>query len=55
MWSQESLTLDESFTSLGKHKPSVSFGALPAPDEGINDLKESFNLGDFPALDYWPP
>ena len=54
MWSQESLKLDESFTSLGKHKPSVSFGALPAPDEGINDLKESFNLGGFPTLDYWP-
>ena len=39
----------ESFTSLGKHKHSVSFGALPATDEGIDDLEESFNLGGFPA------
>ena len=51
VWSQESLKLDESFTSLGKHKHSVSFGGLPAADEGIDDLEESFNLGGFPALD----
>ena len=47
VWSQESLKLDESFTSLGKHKHSVSFGALPAPEEGIDDLEESFNLAVF--------
>lgn len=55
VWSQESLKLDESFTSLGKHKHSVSFGALPAADEGIDDLEESFNLGGFPALDIGRP
>lgn len=42
--SQESLKLDESFTSLAKHKYSVSFGALSVADEGIDDLEESFNL-----------
>ena len=47
--------MDESFTSLGKHKHSVSFGALPAADEGIADLEESFNLGGFPALDVGRP
>lgn len=51
VWSQESLKLDESFTSPGKHKHSVSFGGLPATDEGIDDLEASFNLGGFPALD----
>ena len=51
VWSQESLKLNESFTSLGNHKHSVSFGAIPAPDEGIDDLEESFNLGGFPAMD----
>ena len=55
VWSQESLKLDESFTSLGKYKHSVSFGALPATDEGIDDLEESFNLGGFPALDIGRP
>jgi len=55
VWSQESLTLDESFTSHGKHKHSVSFGALPAADEGIDDLEESFNLDGFPALDIGRP
>ena len=51
VWSQESLKLDESFTNLGKHKHSVSIGALPAAD----DLEESFNLGGFPALDIGRP
>ena len=55
VWSQESLKLDESFTSLGKPKHSASFGALPAPDGGIDDLEESFNLGGFPALDIGRP
>lgn len=56
LWSQESLKLDESFTSLGKHKHSVSFGGLPAADEGIDDLlDESLNLGGFPALDIGRP
>ena len=50
MWSQESLKLDKSFTSLGKHKYSASFGAVPAADEGTDDLEESYNLGGFPAL-----
>lgn len=53
--SQESLKLDESFTSLAKHKYSVSFGALSVADEGIDDLEESFNLGGFPALDIGRP
>ena len=55
VWSQESLKLDESFTKFGKLKHSVSFGALPATDEGIFDLKETFNLGGFPALDISRP
>jgi len=55
VWSQESLKLDESFTSLGKHKHSVSFNALPVADGGIDDLEESFNLGGFPALDVGRP
>ena len=55
VWSQESLKLDESFTSLGKYKHSVSFGALPVTDEGVDDLEESFNLGGFPALDIGRP
>jgi len=53
VWSQESLKLDESFTSLGKHKHSVSFGALPAAEE--DDLEESFNLGGYSGAEYWPP
>jgi len=32
VWSQESLKLEESFTSLGKHKHSVNFGAFPVAD-----------------------
>jgi len=55
VWSQESLKLDESFTSLGKHKHSVSFGALPAANEGTDDLEESFNLGGFTSLDVGRP
>jgi len=55
VWSQDSLKLDENFTSLAKHKHFVSFGALPVADEGIDDLEESFNLGGFPALDVGPP
>ena len=55
VWSQESLKLDESFTSLGKYKHSVSFGALLATDEGVDDLEESFNFGGFPALDIARP
>ena len=55
VWSKESLKLDESFTSLGKQKHSVSFSALPAADGGIDDLEESFNLGGFPALDVGRP
>ena len=55
VWSQESLKPDESFTSLEKPKHSASFGALPAADEGIDDLEESFNLGGFPALDIGRP
>ena len=55
VWSQEILQLDEGFTSLGKHKNSVSFGALPAADEGIDDLEESFNLGGFPEQDIGRP
>ena len=49
VWSQESLKPDESFTNLGNHEHSVSFGALPATNE------ESFNLGGFPALDIGRP
>ena len=30
---------------------SILFGVLPAAYEGIDDRKESFNLGGFPALD----
>jgi len=52
---QESLKQDESFTSLGKHKHYVSFGALPAADEGTDDLEESFNLVRYSALDVGRP
>lgn len=55
VWSQESLKLDESFTSHGKRKHSVSFGALPAADEGLDELEDSLNLGGFPALDVGRP
>ena len=51
VWSQESLKLNESFTSIGKNKHSTSFSGLPAKDEGIDNLDESFNLGGFPVLD----
>ena len=34
---------------------SILFGVLPADYEGIDDLKESFNLGGFPALDVGRP
>lgn len=47
--------MDESFKNLGKHKQSISFGALPAADEGVDDLAESFKLGGFPALDVGRP
>ena len=34
---------------------SILFGVPPAAYEGIDDLKESFNLGGFPALDIGRP
>ena len=55
VWSQESLKLDESFTSLGKPKHSHSFSGHPAADEGIEDLDGSLNLGGFPVLDIGRP
>ena len=55
VWSQESLKLDESFTSVGKPKHSHSFSGHPLPDEGIEELDGSLNLGGFPALDVGRP
>ena len=34
---------------------SILFGVPPAAYEGIDDLKESFNLGGFPAPDVGRP
>ena len=33
----------------------ISFSALPAADEGVDDLAESFKLAGFPALDVGRP
>lgn len=55
VWSQESLKLDESFTSLGKRKHSHSFSGVPIPDEGVEDLEGSLNLGGFPVVDVGRP
>lgn len=51
VWSQESLKLDESVTSLGKSKDSKRVSGLPVHDEDIDDLDGSLNLGGFPAVD----
>ena len=55
VWSQESLKLDESLTSIGKLKHSNSFNGHPIHDEGIDDLDASLNLGGFPVVDVGRP
>ena len=52
VWSQESLKLDDSFTSPGKQMPHSQH---PVSDEGVDDLEDSLNLGGFPALDIGRP
>lgn len=55
VWSQESLKLDESATSVGKPKHSNSFSGQPTLKEGLEDLDASFNLGGFPVMDVGRP
>ena len=63
MWDPESTDMESVIhsvesgiqDSLGLPYMGRSFGALPATDEGIYDLKESSNLGDFPVLDIGRP